>query len=63
MEIDLTQDLKGYPWVQNAEQTGGEEDKEIIKEAVAVIQISIGCGWTGWVDVEVGETLGFWICF
>jgi len=36
--------------VQSAEQTRGGKDEEIIKEAVAVIQMSTGCDWTeGWI--------------
>ncbi|XP_057575657.1 zinc finger protein 547-like [Hippopotamus amphibius kiboko] len=45
----------GYPWLQCAEQTGEEEDKEHIKEAIIVILMTISCGWTRAVDVKNTE--------
>lgn len=62
-ESDVTQVLRGYSWLQSAQETGGEKEKEIMKEAIAVIQTHISPCWTKVVHEEVGEILGFWICF
>lgn len=32
-------------------------------EAITLVQVSFGGGWTSMGAMEVGEVVGFWICF